>query len=122
MRGVSTTSLIPAETAARVGELLAPPVTVTVTAEGSQRYAHAVGDLNPIYFDEAAAGTPRAFDLRVRPALDSPSAALDRVKMFVYEQCARRGLPCPVTGHASGKVASEMAEAAGGGGGGGGGE
>ena len=74
------------------------------------------------YFDEAVAGTPRAFDLRVRPALDSPSAALDRVKMFVYEQCARRGLPCPVTGHASGKVASEMAEAAGGGGGGGGGE
>ena len=55
MRGVSTTSLIPAETAARVGELLAPPVTVTVTAEGSQRYAQAVGDLNPIYFDEAAA-------------------------------------------------------------------
>ena len=36
-------------------------------------------------------------------------------KMFVYEQCAKYGLPCPVTGHASGKVASEMAEAAGGG-------
>ena len=67
------------------------------------------------YFDEGRAGTPQAFDLRVRPALDSPGAALDRVKMFVYEQCARYGLPCPVTGHASGKVASEMAEAAGGG-------
>ncbi len=38
-----------------MGELLAAPVTVTVTAEGSQRYAQAVGDLNPIYFDEAAA-------------------------------------------------------------------
>jgi len=48
-------SLIPAETAARVGELLAPPVTVTITAEGSQRYAQAVGDLNPVYFDEGAA-------------------------------------------------------------------
>ena len=71
------------------------------------------------YFDESRAGTPQAFDLRVRPALDSPGAALDRVKMFVYEQCARYGLPCPVTGHASGKVASEMAEAAGGGSGGG---
>ena len=73
------------------------------------------------YFDEAKAGTPQAFDLRVRPALDSPEAALDRVKMFVYEKCAKYGLPCPVTGHASGKVASEMAEAAGGGGDGGGG-
>lgn len=71
------------------------------------------------YFDESKAGTPQAFDLRVRPALDSPEAALDRVKMFVYEKCAKYGLPCPVTGHASGKVASEMAEAAGGSSGGG---
>lgn len=63
------------------------------------------------YFDESRAGTPDAFDLRVRPALDSPTAALDRVKMFVYEKCAEYGLPCPVTGQASGKVASEMAEA-----------
>jgi acyl dehydratase len=47
--------LIPPETAARVGELLAGPVTVTITAEGAQRYAQAVGDLNPVYFDEAAA-------------------------------------------------------------------
>lgn len=69
------------------------------------------------YFDESRAGTSQAFDLRVRPALDSPGAALDRVKMFIYEKCAEYGLPCPVTGHASGKVASEMAEAAGGSGG-----
>lgn len=66
------------------------------------------------YFDEGKAGTPQAFDLRVRPALDSPGAALDRVKMLVYEKCAEYGLPCPVTGHASGRVASEMADAAGG--------
>ncbi len=52
---VPATSLIPAETAARVGEVVAGPTTVTVTAEGAQRYAQAVGDLNPIYFDEAAA-------------------------------------------------------------------
>ena len=69
------------------------------------------------YFDEARAGTPEAFDLRVRPALDSPGAALDRLKMLVYEKCAEHGLPCPVTGRASGRVASEMAEAAGGRGG-----
>ncbi len=48
-------SLIPPETAARVGELVAGPTVATVTAAGAQRYAQAVGDLNPIYFDEAAA-------------------------------------------------------------------
>ena len=48
-------SLIPPETAARVGERLAGPVTAVITATGAQRYAQAVGDLNPVYFDEAAA-------------------------------------------------------------------
>ncbi len=52
---MSVTSLIPPETAARVGELVADPVTATITAEGAQRYAQAVGDLNPLYFDEVAA-------------------------------------------------------------------
>lgn len=47
--------LIPDETAARVGEVAAGPVQATITAVGAQRYAQAVGDLNPIYFDEAAA-------------------------------------------------------------------
>lgn len=56
MRAVpQTTSLIPPETAARVGEVVAGPVRATVTATGAQRYAQAVGDLNPVYFDEAAA-------------------------------------------------------------------
>lgn len=50
-----TTSLIPPETLDRVGEVLAGPFTATITATGSQRYAQAVGDLNPLYFDEAAA-------------------------------------------------------------------
>lgn len=50
-----TPSLIPPETAARVGERVAGPVTATITAEGAQRYAQAVGDLNPIYFDLEAA-------------------------------------------------------------------
>ena len=38
-----------------IGEITAGPSTATITAKESQRYAQAVGDLNPIYFDEAAA-------------------------------------------------------------------
>jgi acyl dehydratase len=38
-----------------VGERVAGPVTATVTAQGAQRYAQAVGDLNPVYFDLDAA-------------------------------------------------------------------
>lgn len=48
-------SLIPAETAARVGQLLTEPITFIVEARESQRYALAVGDENPVYFDEEAA-------------------------------------------------------------------
>jgi acyl dehydratase len=48
-------SLIPDETLALIGEALADPVTVVIDARESQRYAHAVGDINPIYFDEDAA-------------------------------------------------------------------
>jgi len=43
----------------------------------------------------------QAFELCVRPALDSPTAALDRVKMTIYTKFAEWGLPCPVTGHSS---------------------
>ena len=46
-------------------------------------------------------GSPEAFDIRVRPALDSPGAALDRAKMWIYQHFAEYGLPCPVTGHPS---------------------
>lgn len=48
-------SLIPDETLALIGQPLSEPVTVVVDERESQRYAHAVGDINPIYFDEAAA-------------------------------------------------------------------
>ena len=48
-------SLIPAETMAQVGQEVAAPVTAAITAKEAQRYAQAVGDLNPLYFDEAAA-------------------------------------------------------------------
>ena len=48
-------SLIPAETHALVGRVEGEPFTAEVTATGAQRYAQAVGDLNPIYFDDSAA-------------------------------------------------------------------
>lgn len=52
------------------------------------------------YFDESRAGQLEAFEVDARPALDSPEAALDRVKMSVYKTFARYGLPCPISGHA----------------------
>lgn len=55
------------------------------------------------YFDEAKAGTPDAFSVDVRPALDSVENALDRFKMNIYIQFAKWGLPCPITGHSSAK-------------------
>ena len=53
------------------------------------------------YFKEDKAGTPEQFELVVRPALDSFESALDRAKMFTYVNCARFGVPCPITGSAS---------------------
>jgi len=48
-------TLIPDEAMAMVGQLLAEPVTGTITAKEAQRFALAAGDLNPLYFDEQAA-------------------------------------------------------------------
>jgi len=62
-------SLIPAEAAAMVGGLLGDPQTATVTRRESQRYAWAAGDLNPIYFDEAAARAAGYEGLVVPPTL-----------------------------------------------------
>ena len=50
-----STSLIPPESLARVGEILEGPVTVLIDRREAQRYAYAVGDENPVYFDEVAA-------------------------------------------------------------------
>lgn len=55
-------------------------------------------------------GSPEAFELRVRPALDSLEAGLDRVKMQIYTTFAQYGLPCPVTGHPSGAAAGKMGQ------------
>lgn len=47
--------LVPDETRALIGQPLSEPVAGTITAKEAQRFAYAAGDLNPIYFDEAAA-------------------------------------------------------------------
>jgi acyl dehydratase len=52
---VAASPLVPPETLAMVGELLGDPVTAVITQREAQRYARAVGDLNPLYFDEAVA-------------------------------------------------------------------
>jgi acyl dehydratase len=52
---VSSLSLVPPETLAMVGQPLGPPVTALITRREAQRYARAVGDLSPLYFDEEAA-------------------------------------------------------------------
>lgn len=50
------------------------------------------------YFYDEKAGTPGAFEIVARPALDSFESALDRVKMNIYLRFAEWGLPCPITG------------------------
>jgi acyl dehydratase len=52
---MTTHGLVPAETRAMVGEALGAPVSAVVTRREAQRYARAVGDLDPVYFDEDAA-------------------------------------------------------------------
>jgi len=51
------------------------------------------------YFYDHKAGTPEAFEIISRPALDSFEAGLDRVKMAIYSKYADWGLPCPITGN-----------------------
>ncbi|KAG2439316.1 hypothetical protein HXX76_004675 [Chlamydomonas incerta] len=60
------------------------------------------------YFFDDKAGTPQAFEIVARPAVDSVEAALDRVKMNIYLKFAEWGLPCPITGQA-GAVAQAAA-------------
>ncbi|MFV0259698.1 MAG: MaoC family dehydratase N-terminal domain-containing protein [Acidimicrobiales bacterium] len=60
-------SLIPPESAARIGRPLGEPVRVTIDAREAQRYAYAVGDENPIYFDADAARAAGYRDLVAPP-------------------------------------------------------
>lgn len=48
-------SLIPDETRALVGQALGEPASVEIHAADAERFAHAAGDANPIYFDDDAA-------------------------------------------------------------------
>jgi acyl dehydratase len=50
-----TTTLVPPEATAMIGQVTAGPVSALITAREAQRYAQAVDDLNPVYFDEEAA-------------------------------------------------------------------
>ena len=52
---MKTSPLIPDEAREQIGQLMHDPVTVEITARDSQRYAMAVDDLDPVYFDEEAA-------------------------------------------------------------------
>ena len=61
------TSLIPAATRALIGKPESGSVSAVITAEGSQRYAQAVGDLNPVYFHVDAAQAAGYRDLIVPP-------------------------------------------------------
>lgn len=61
------------------------------------------------YFYDDKAGTPEAFEVVARPALDSVGSTLDRAKMAVYTRFAAWGLPCPITGHPnSGRFAGQQ--------------
>lgn len=65
--GTVSATLIPPETHALVGTRLSDPVTAQITAKDAQRYAQSVGDLNPIYFVEAAAQAAGYRTLTVPP-------------------------------------------------------
>jgi acyl dehydratase len=73
-----TESLIPPETMNLVGQRLAEPVTVRIDAREAQRYACAVGDLNPVYFDEEAALSAGYRTLAVPPTFVSHAPVAPR--------------------------------------------
>lgn len=50
------------------------------------------------YHEEGHGGSPGTFRVVARPALDSPEAAMDRLKLSVHSLSRSLGLPCPVTG------------------------
>jgi acyl dehydratase len=68
--------LVPPETAALVGEAMGPPASATITRREAQRYARAVGDLDPVYFDEAAAAAA-GYDGLVAPPTFVGHAVVD---------------------------------------------
>ena len=61
------TGLVSDEARAQIGQLVGPAITAEITARDAQRYAMAVDDLNPVYFDEAAAHAAGYRTLTVPP-------------------------------------------------------
>uniref|UniRef100_A0A061RAZ0 Holocytochrome c-type synthase n=1 Tax=Tetraselmis sp. GSL018 TaxID=582737 RepID=A0A061RAZ0_9CHLO len=72
------------------------------------RCGHEVRYVIDFYFREEKAGTPEAFAIDARPAVDSLEAAVDRVKMAIYTKFAEYGWPCPVTGHSASSAAERQ--------------
>ena len=50
------------------------------------------------FYHDSQSQSNLPFSVNVRPALDSFEAVQDRLKLAIYTQCYRLGLPCPVTG------------------------
>lgn len=93
------------EIRAQIGQLTQPPVTAVITARDSQRYALAVDDLNPIYFDEAAARAAGYRTLVAPPtfvghvvAATRPLADLREDGLFRGGSRLRLGLPRVMAG------------------------
>lgn len=57
-----------------------------------------ISELNSQGPSLSAAICVQAFTVTERPALDTLENGLDRARMAIYSQCARWGVPCPVTG------------------------
>jgi cytochrome c heme-lyase len=55
-------------------------------------------------------GPVQAFEIVARPALDTVESAVDRLKMATYVQCARWGIPCPITGGQGHVVSGQQLE------------
>lgn len=93
------------EIRAQIGQLTQPPVTAVITARDSQRYAMAVDDLNPVFFDEAAAQAAGYRTLVAPPtfvghvvAATRPLADLREDGLFRGGSRLRLGLPRVMAG------------------------
>ena len=68
---------------------------------GSHAVLHSCKFAAPFLYvvrDSYVHGHSQAFEITVRPAVDSFDSLLDRVKMSIYTNFAAWGLPCPITG------------------------
>ena len=81
-----SSSLIPSESLARVGEVLAGPVTVPIDRREAQRYAYAVGDENPLYFDEKAAHAAGYRTITVPPLFITHALVLPKPASTLREE------------------------------------